>query len=153
MALALEGGLFQFNLESLPEAEMLSGGRHRWGARRRSASASIPDVEAGTHAKITTGAAENKFGIAIGEALDAYAQRAALPGLKVHGVAVHIGSQLMSLAPLEARLRPGRADRRVARRRLHDRRRRPRRRSRRALRPRPRRRRPARPTMAQWSAG
>jgi diaminopimelate decarboxylase len=60
-----------------------------------------PDVGAGGHAKITTGSAQNKFGIAIGEALDAYARIAALPGLSVQGVAVHIGSQLTSLDPLE----------------------------------------------------
>jgi diaminopimelate decarboxylase len=60
-----------------------------------------PDVAAGGHAKITTGAAANKFGIAIGEALDAYAHVASLPGLEVQGVAVHIGSQLTSLEPLE----------------------------------------------------
>jgi diaminopimelate decarboxylase len=60
-----------------------------------------PDVAAGGHAKISTGAAENKFGIAIGEALAAYARIATLPKLKVQGVAVHIGSQLTSLEPLE----------------------------------------------------
>ena len=60
-----------------------------------------PDVGAGGHAKITTGSAENKFGIAIGDALDAYARAAALPGLPIQGVAVHIGSQLTSLDPLE----------------------------------------------------
>jgi diaminopimelate decarboxylase len=60
-----------------------------------------PDVVAGGHAKITTGAAENKFGIAIGDALDAYAHCAQLPGLLIQGVAVHIGSQLTDLSPLE----------------------------------------------------
>ena len=60
-----------------------------------------PDVPTGTHAKISTGAAENKFGIALGEALDAYDRAAALPGLSIQGVAVHIGSQLTSLDPLE----------------------------------------------------
>jgi diaminopimelate decarboxylase len=60
-----------------------------------------PDVAAGGHAKITTGAAENKFGIAIGEAIEAYGRARALPGLQVRGVAVHIGSQLTSLEPLE----------------------------------------------------
>jgi diaminopimelate decarboxylase len=60
-----------------------------------------PDVAAGGHAKIMTGAAENKFGIAIGDALGAYACAAELPGLAVQGVAVHIGSQLTSLEPLQ----------------------------------------------------
>jgi diaminopimelate decarboxylase len=61
-----------------------------------------PDVVAGSHAKISTGGAENKFGIAVGDALAAYAQARRLPGLRVQGIAVHIGSQLMSLDPLEA---------------------------------------------------
>jgi len=101
MRLALEGGLYQFNLESLDEAEMLSTVATAMG---RTAPVGIrinPDVGAGGHAKITTGAAENKFGIAIGEALSAYAHAARLPNLEVQGVAVHIGSQLTSLDPLE----------------------------------------------------
>jgi len=61
-----------------------------------------PDVAAGSHAKISTGAADNKFGVPIGDALDAYRRAAALPGLAIQGIAVHIGSQLTSLAPLEA---------------------------------------------------
>jgi diaminopimelate decarboxylase len=60
-----------------------------------------PDVEAGTHAKITTGMADNKFGIAAGEALAAFRAARDLPGLAVTGATVHIGSQLTSLAPLE----------------------------------------------------
>ena len=101
MALALEGGLYQFNLESLPEAETLSKVAT---AMHRTAPVGFrinPDVGAGGHAKITTGAAASKFGIAIGEALGAYARAAELPGLQVQGVAVHIGSQLTSLEPLE----------------------------------------------------
>jgi diaminopimelate decarboxylase len=61
-----------------------------------------PDVDAGTHAKISTGSAHNKFGVAIGDALQACARIRELPGLRLGGVAVHIGSQLTSLAPLEA---------------------------------------------------
>ena len=101
MRLALEGGLYQFNLESLAEAEMLSGVATAMG---RTASVGLrvnPDIGAGGHAKITTGAAENKFGIAIREAAEAYRRIASLPGLSVQGVAVHIGSQLTSLDPLE----------------------------------------------------
>ena len=101
MALALEGGLYQFNLESFAEAEMLSAVA---AGMEREAPVGFrvnPDVQAGSHAKISTGAAENKFGISIGEAPEAYARAAALPGLRVRGVAVHIGSQLTSLAPLE----------------------------------------------------
>ena len=101
MRLALEGGLYQFNLESLSEAEMLSGVASSMGVTAPAAFRVNPDVGAGGHAKITTGAAENKFGVPIGDALDAYARAAALPGLAVQGVAVHIGSQLTSLDPLE----------------------------------------------------
>jgi diaminopimelate decarboxylase len=61
-----------------------------------------PDVAAGSHPKITTGTAGNKFGIAIGDALEAYELAAGLPGLDVQGVAVHIGSQLTSLEPFAA---------------------------------------------------
>ena len=101
MRLALEGGLYQFNLESLSEAEMLSGVASAMGRSAPVGFRVNPDVGAGGHAKITTGSAENKFGIAIGEAVEAYDRIAALPGLSVQGVAVHIGSQLTSLDPLE----------------------------------------------------
>ena len=101
MRLALEGGLYQFNLESIDEAEMLSGVAAAMGRTAPVGFRINPDVNAGGHAKITTGAAENKFGIAIADAPDAYVRVAALPGLKVQGVAVHIGSQLTSLSPLE----------------------------------------------------
>ena len=101
MAQALEGGLYQFNLESLAEAEMLSGVATAMGRTAPVGFRVNPDVAAGGHAKITTGAAENKFGIPIGEASAAYARTAALPSLRVQGVAVHIGSQLTSLDPLE----------------------------------------------------
>jgi diaminopimelate decarboxylase len=101
MAEALAGGIFQFNLESLDETEMLSAVATAMGRIAPVGFRVNPDVAAGGHAKITTGAAENKFGIAIGEALEAYARTAALPGLAVQGIAVHIGSQLTSLDPLE----------------------------------------------------
>lgn len=101
MAEALIAGIYQFNLESEPEAVMLSEVASALG---RTASVSFrvnPDVDAGTHAKISTGKAENKFGIPIDRALQAYSMVARLPGLKAVGVAVHIGSQLTSLGPLE----------------------------------------------------
>lgn len=101
MRVALEGGLFQINLESLEEAEMLSAVASSMGRTAAVGFRVNPDVGAGGHAKITTGAATNKFGIAIGEAPDAYRRIAGLPGLRVQGVAVHIGSQLTSLDPLE----------------------------------------------------
>ena len=101
MRLALEGGLYQFNLESVTETEMLSAVASAMGVTAPVGFRVNPDVAAGGHAKITTGAAENKFGIALGDALGAYARAAELPGLAVQGVAVHIGSQLTSLDPLE----------------------------------------------------
>src|ERR1019366_9593495 len=61
-----------------------------------------PDVDAKTHAKIATGNAENKFGIPIGRAREVYAQAAKLPGIKVTGVDIHIGSQITDLAPFDA---------------------------------------------------
>ena len=99
MALALEGGLCQLNLESIDEVEMLSAVAQRLGKTAPVGFRINPDVAANTHAKITTGSAHNKFGIPIGEALAAYERAASLPGIAVQGVAVHIGSQLMDLAP------------------------------------------------------
>jgi diaminopimelate decarboxylase len=102
MAEALKGGLCQFNVESIEEAEMLSAVAGGLGLEAPIAFRINPDVEAGTHAKITTGTADNKFGIPAAEALEAFHAARALPGLDVTGVTVHIGSQLTSLAPLEA---------------------------------------------------
>ena len=102
MALALEGGLCQFNLESVGEAEMLSQVAQSLGRTAPVGFRVNPDVAAGSHAKISTGAAHNKFGIPIGDAPQAYARARDLPGLDAIGVAVHIGSQLTSLDPLEA---------------------------------------------------
>jgi diaminopimelate decarboxylase len=102
MALALEGGLCQFNLESVPEAEMLSQVALASGIEASVALRVNPDVDAGSHAKISTGAAHNKFGVAIADAVAACARIRELPGLRLSGVAVHIGSQLTSLVPLEA---------------------------------------------------
>ena len=102
MAEALAGGLLQFNLESVEEARTLSDVALAAGTRAPVAFRINPDVEAGTHAKITTGTADNKFGIPAADALDAFRVARGLPGLDVTGVTVHIGSQLTSLAPLEA---------------------------------------------------
>ncbi len=99
---ALEGGLLQFNAESVEEARTLSAVASTVGVIAPVGFRINPDVEAGTHAKITTGMADNKFGIAADLALDAYREAAGLPGLKITGITIHIGSQLMSLAPLEA---------------------------------------------------
>jgi diaminopimelate decarboxylase len=98
---ALDAGIGQFNLESEEEGEELAelGRRTRRGRAVRVARQ--PDVDAGTHDKISTGKADNKFGVPIGEAAAIYARLAALPGLNMRGLAVHIGSQLSDLAPLE----------------------------------------------------
>lgn len=98
---ALDCGIFQFNLESEAEAEMLSALATARGVQAPAAFRINPDVDAGTHAKISTGRAENKFGIAADLARAAYERAARLGGLRLQGVAVHIGSQLTDLAPLE----------------------------------------------------
>lgn len=98
----LDAGIGQFNVESEEELEMLSAVAVAMGRTARIAIRVNPDVKAGTHAKISTGAAANKFGIAHDRAPDAYARAAELPGIAVQGIAVHIGSQLTDLAPLEA---------------------------------------------------
>lgn len=102
MARALDAGIGQFNLESEQEAEMLSAVAAAKGMTAHVAYRINPDVDAGTHAKISTGKSENKFGIPYDSALAAYDRARAMPGLQVRGVAVHIGSQLTDLAPLEA---------------------------------------------------
>ncbi len=102
MRLALDHDIFQFNLESEPEAEMLSDVALSMGRRAPIAYRINPDVDAGTHAKISTGKSENKFGIPLDRAIASYAAARDLPGLEVRGVAVHIGSQLTTLVPLEA---------------------------------------------------
>jgi diaminopimelate decarboxylase len=102
MALALEGGLYQINLESVPEAEMLSDVAQSMGQPARVALRINPDVAAGSHAKISTGGAQDKFGIPLADARAAFERVRQLPGLQAQGVAVHIGSQLTSLAPLKA---------------------------------------------------
>lgn len=102
MRIALEHGIYQFNLESEPEAEMLSQVAQSMGKKAPVAYRINPDVDAGTHAKISTGKSENKFGIPYDRALASYAAARDLPGLDVQGVAVHIGSQLTDLTPLEA---------------------------------------------------
>ncbi len=101
MGLALREGIACFNVESEPELELLSQVASRVGQR---ASVSIrvnPDVDAKTHAKITTGKADNKFGISYLRASEVYARAAALPNIDVVGVDMHIGSQITELAPFE----------------------------------------------------
>ena len=101
MAFALKEGIACFNVESEPELELLSQVAQRVSQR---ASVSIrvnPDVDAKTHAKITTGKADNKFGISYLRASEVYARAAALPNIDVSGVDMHIGSQITELSPFE----------------------------------------------------
>jgi diaminopimelate decarboxylase len=102
---ALDVGLGQFNLELEEEGSVLAAIA---AARGQVADAVLrvnPDVDAGTHAKISTGKAENKFGVPISDARGIFDRLAGLPGLNLRGVAIHIGSQLSELAPLEAAYR------------------------------------------------
>ena len=100
--MALEGGIRQFNVESEPEMVVLSQVAVEMGKVAPITIRVNPDVDAKTHAKIATGKSENKFGIPIAKARAVYAEAAALPGIEVIGIDVHIGSQLTDLAPFEA---------------------------------------------------
>jgi diaminopimelate decarboxylase len=99
MHLALTGGIRQFNVESEPEMARLNAVALSLGLTAPITIRVNPDVDAMTHAKIATGKSENKFGIPIARARAVYALAATLPGLKVVGIDVHIGSQLTDLAP------------------------------------------------------
>lgn len=98
---ALGVGIGQFNLELEEEGVVLSQLAAARGLRAPATLRVNPDVDAGTHEKISTGRAENKFGLPIDEAPAIFDRLAPLPGLNLRGVAVHIGSQLQSLAPLK----------------------------------------------------
>ncbi|MHA7850217.1 diaminopimelate decarboxylase [Roseovarius sp.] len=99
MRMALEGGIRQFNVESEPEMVALNELALSLGLRAPITVRVNPDVDAKTHAKIATGKSENKFGIPIARAREVYAEAAAMPGLEVVGIDVHIGSQLTELEP------------------------------------------------------
>ncbi|CAM3069059.1 Diaminopimelate decarboxylase [Sphingomonas antarctica] len=102
LALGLEENIGQFNIESEEEGIELSAIAASKGATAYCTLRVNPDVDAGTHAKISTGKAENKFGVPIDRAPAIYARLAALPGLRLRGVAVHIGSMIADLAPMAA---------------------------------------------------
>ncbi|MCG8546615.1 MAG: diaminopimelate decarboxylase, partial [Alphaproteobacteria bacterium] len=102
LASAVEHGILQVNVESLPELEALSEVAAARNATMDIAIRVNPDVDAKTHEKLTTGRQEDKFGIDIEHAPAAYAQAAALAGLNPVSVAVHIGSQLVDLRPFRA---------------------------------------------------
>jgi diaminopimelate decarboxylase len=98
---ALTGGIRQFNVESEPEMREIDQVARSLGIVAPITVRVNPDVDAKTHEKIATGKSENKFGIPIAKARQVYAEAAALPGLKVVGIDVHIGSQLTELEPFE----------------------------------------------------
>mmetsp|Transcript_23623 Transcript_23623/g.41906 ORF Transcript_23623/g.41906 Transcript_23623/m.41906 type:complete len:422 (-) Transcript_23623:3578-4843(-) len=99
--LALTGGIRQFNVESEPEMEVLNRVAGEMGAIAPITIRMNPDVDAKTHAKISTGKSEDKFGIPIARAREVYAMAGAMENLDVIGIDVHIGSQLTDLAPFE----------------------------------------------------
>lgn len=99
MRYALEHKIFQFNVESEPELLALNEAATSMGTQAPIALRVNPDVDAKTNAKISTGKKENKFGIDIALAPELYAKAATLPGIRVQGVSVHIGSQLTSTKP------------------------------------------------------
>ena len=99
MAAAIDAGIMQINVESEPELDALSAIAAARGGKVAVSIRVNPDVDARTHEKITTGKSENKFGIDIGRARDVCARAATLPGIRLVGVAMHIGSQLRDLEP------------------------------------------------------
>lgn len=102
MAYALSEGILGFNVESAWELEALSEVARSQGVTARIALRVNPDVDAKTHAKISTGKSENKFGIPFLEAPRLYARARELPGLRVAGIHMHIGSQITDLQPFRA---------------------------------------------------
>ncbi|MCX7377374.1 MAG: diaminopimelate decarboxylase [Alphaproteobacteria bacterium] len=100
--LAIGEAIGQINVESAAELEVISAIASSMGRTMKVALRINPDVDAGTHAKITTGKADNKFGIAYEDAQAVYARAAELPGVEPVGLALHIGSQILSIAPYRA---------------------------------------------------
>ncbi|RXF70826.1 diaminopimelate decarboxylase [Hansschlegelia zhihuaiae] len=101
LAQALDAGILCFNVESEPELRLLSEIAAAKGATAHVALRVNPDVDAKSHAKISTGSSETKFGVPIARARAVYAEAALLPGVEVAGVDMHIGSQITDLAPFE----------------------------------------------------
>ncbi len=97
--LALENRIFAFHVESEPELERINHVAGRLGVKAPIAIRINPDVDAQTHAKITTGKNDNKFGVPLTVAASAYAAAAKYPHLELKGVQIHIGSQLTALGP------------------------------------------------------
>jgi diaminopimelate decarboxylase len=101
MAFALDAGIHCFNVESEPELALLSTIAASRGGRAPVSLRINPDVDARTHEKIATGRKENKFGIPFARAREVYAQAAKLPGIRVIGIDMHIGSQITELEPFD----------------------------------------------------
>lgn len=101
IAAALRAGIRQLNVESLPELHSVAAVARTLGVTAPVAFRVNPDVEAGTHEKISTGRKQDKFGIAYDEALAAYRTAASLPGVAPVGVHLHIGSQIGAVTPFE----------------------------------------------------
>ena len=101
MDYALDVGIYCFNIESEPELEVLNLRAIKAGKRAHVSFRINPDVDARTHAKISTGKKENKFGISYERARAVYAHAATLPGIEVTGIDMHIGSQITELQPFE----------------------------------------------------
>ena len=99
MRAALEAGILQFNVESLSEIDLLAETASALGKTAEIALRVNPDIEAGTHKKISTGTAETKFGIAWEEAEAGFAHARALDGVEAVGIDIHIGSQITDLTP------------------------------------------------------
>lgn len=99
MQAALQAGILQFNVESLSEIDMLAGVATAMGKTAQIALRVNPDVDAGTHEKISTGKAENKFGIAWEDAEAGFDHARALDGVEARAIDIHIGSQITDLAP------------------------------------------------------
>lgn len=98
---ALNAGIYCFNVESEPELELLSQRAVRLGKIAPVSLRINPDVDAKTHAKISTGKSENKFGIPRLRAREVYQRAAQLPGIKITGIDMHIGSQIIDLQPFD----------------------------------------------------
>ena len=101
MAKALGAGIYQFNVESVEELKTLSDVARNLGTTAPVALRINPDVDAGTHKNISTGKAENKFGIPWAWAENTFELGATLPGIEIKGIDVHIGSQITELTPFE----------------------------------------------------
>lgn len=105
LAVALAAGIHQINVESVPELNLLSAVAVEADATAPVAIRINPDVDANTHAKITTGRKGDKFGVDLDMAVEAFRHARSLPGIDPLGIAVHLGSQLLDLGPYRSAYR------------------------------------------------